>query len=823
MLFRGTMTARASMWALLLLLSAAAVAETPALPGSLVVQARRGRTVTGVVTDEAGRPVPAVEVEVLHNALTQSWQAPSFVEEAGRIRLRTGPGGRFHARDMPTGPLRLRIRRRGFVPIELDRALPPGREPFRLGRLVLRRGETLAGRVTDPEGRPLAGVAVWNSQEDYEEPFGDGPATLTGADGTFAVPGFAPRQWADLHFCAAGFLPGRAQIREVFPDPVAVVLQPAAFLSGRVSSPEGDPVPGARVHASRAGEEPSCFVEVSPCTPEPPTASAEGRFTLGPLQPGWYTVSARAPGFLSVLVKRVRAAAGPPLPELDLVLERGAVLAGRVLGPDGSPLSGVQVYALGRSAAEAVTGPDGGYRLDGVDVGRLEVVAQREGYEEAQRETETGPGENRLDFLLAPREDRNREVRGRVVDLAGRPIEGALVLGSSERVQTGPDGSWMLRLEVGGPWSVWASREGYAAAEVKVTVPDGLLDGVEVRLETGIAVSGRITGLADEDVAQVQVRARPSPGTSGSSGSGLLDGRGGYRIPDLGSGKWLVHARAGERSAASYVMLKPGQYEAEVDLAFRPVYEVRGWVTGPDGEPVAGADVTARRLVRNDVQNTQSRTDGSFSMRLGDGTYRLSASRAGYLPAELDGSVSIDGGPAHGVEIRLGRGVVLTGRLLGLEPGEVPHVSVNGTRQLRGEVDLDGIYRIADVGPGSWELTASLQLENSSYREVRARVQVAPDARQAVLDVDFALGDLTLSGRVLGDPGVPRNIQLLRDGMPVANIFTPPGDNTFRIPRLQPGLYKLRVFSPASGPLPEQDVVLAADQEVVVEIGEKAP
>ncbi len=141
-------------------------------------------------------------------------------------------------------------------------------------------------------------------------------------------------------------------------------------------------------------------------------------------------------------------------------------------------------------------------------------------------------------------------------------------------------------------------------------------------------------------------------------------------------------------------------------------------------------------------------------------------------------------------------------------------------------MDLDGRYRLTDLEPGSWEVTASLPLDgHPSLVDLVAsgRVQVPPDTREAVLDLDFATGDLTLSGRVLDGPNMPLQVALLRDGRVLASTVPPLDSGTFRIPSLRSGFYRLRVWMPDGSVLSEQDVMLTADQEVVVELGEKAP
>jgi hypothetical protein len=109
-----------------------------------------------------------------------------------------------------------------------------------------------------------------------------------------------------------------------------------------------------------------------------------------------------------------------------------------------------------------------------------------------------------------------------------------------------------------------------------------------------------------------------------------------------------LNAEVGDRTARRLVEIPSGVREASFDLEFPPVLEIRGQITGPDGEPVAGAEI---RLVQDRATETaRSLPDGTFVLRLPDGAWKGTVSAPGYAPATLD----VDGS-ATGVEIRMER------------------------------------------------------------------------------------------------------------------------------------------------------------------------
>jgi len=109
--------------------------------------------------------------------------------------------------------------------------------------------------------------------------------------------------------------------------------------------------------------------------------------------------------------------------EMDLVLSRGATLAGTVTGASRGPARGTRVVTGDWNqnlALKVFSSPDGSYKLRGLPPGEVEVFAEREGWGKASTRLTVKDRETlRWDPVLSS----DLEILGRAVDESGVGIE----------------------------------------------------------------------------------------------------------------------------------------------------------------------------------------------------------------------------------------------------------------------------------------------------------------------------------------------------------------------------------------------------------------
>jgi hypothetical protein len=249
----------------------------------------------------------------------------------------------------------------------------------------------------------------------------------------------------------------------------------------------------------------------------------------------------------------------------DVTLLAGAVVRGKVLDADGSPLAGAEVMMIGGGGFDPVSLMGGG--------GPKNVTAADGSYEirdasggspfMAPRAVPTKPGdpapepEKPSSQVLVTAEDRvaakserfavaagatvdaptvrlsaGATLRGKVREPSGRPAVGASVEVAMERspedwmlqampgrgtkrtIKTDADGAFVVRALGKAKGSVIARGTGFAPARVAIEVGEGDPAPIELRLAEAGELTGRVTAPSGEPVAGASVRVEipPTPG-----------------------------------------------------------------------------------------------------------------------------------------------------------------------------------------------------------------------------------------------------------------------------------------------------------------------
>jgi len=264
----------------------------------------------------------------------------------------------------------------------------------------------LTGRVVDERGRPVAGAEVALVSGGASFGFGSlgfGALEtqcegLADEDGRFALD---PRESGSFHLAvgADGFAPFRREIAlsaGAALDAGNLALDPGVFLSGRVVDERGSPVAGAEIRRPFESER-GGLVVVSGRGSGTVVArtDAAGRFSIARQAVGPWTLRVRSEAHPEREVEGQTELGGERVSGLEIVLERGFEIAGRILGappdgteelrvsaapvadPDASDLALEGLALAGARAARVAA--DGSFRLRGLKGGRSYRVQARAG------------------------------------------------------------------------------------------------------------------------------------------------------------------------------------------------------------------------------------------------------------------------------------------------------------------------------------------------------------------------------------------------------------------------------------------------------------
>lgn len=734
--------------------STVAEAAAPDSRTGVTIVLSAGKTASGRVVDEQGKPIAGAAVSLTseeQSAAQESYQAV------------TDAAGAFHLDHLAAGRFRLQAARSGFAPASVPGIeIPDEPGEVSLEEIRMEAGAVIEGRVTDPRGAPVSQALVF-AQKGEMPPSGDLPdespalrePLMTGLDGRFRLNDLPRGVAFDFQVRRDGFAPANLPgVTAPTAEPLRIELRPARRLTGRVLDADGAPLAGATVlpidTGAGLGE---ISLSLGGMDGGRGGTDTEGFFTVSDLTPGVSSFVVRASGYRPALLRNV------PIPEdrdagpVEVTLEKGATLTGRVLDGRGAPLAGAMVsvqadangsFQVGgwedvflRIGLPAVTDAEGGYRIEGlVHGGHIASASTSEGRQVSQP-VRIGPGENRLDLRLAA----GVEVSGRVTGEDGAPVAGAEVLLLSEASgQEGAgavshgDGTFVIGSVHRGKALLSASARGFAETlhPEPLQVGDEPVRGIEIRLVRGGTITGRLLGLPEDERNKVKVQALPGEDVEGLDYSGSVDREGRFRISGVPPGAWRVAAErpSGQRAEAA-VRLATGGGEAAVDLRFSSGSTLTGRILF-DGAPLAGARLFAVQdlagFSRGEARQATAAHDGTFVLRdLPPGSYQIVAAfLEGFIAA---GTAGVDGDREVTLEIFTG---TFAGRVLreggGPLAGATVSLRASGagpgalTYHRAATTDEQGAFELR-VPAGTYEATVRM---DGLAKSPATTIQVAP-------------------------------------------------------------------------------------------------
>ena len=374
-------------------------------------------------------------------------------------------------------------------------------------------GSSVAGLVEDVRGRPVADADVFVARE-YEHNIQPAVSGKTDARGAFEIvvpdaavayrirvqsPGLAARV---LRHVDSGSRP-------------EIVLEAGRVAEGVVLDRDTQqPIAGADVEANDVAEV-GLFVAPGAGITRA-TSDGSGHFRLEGLAPGRYAVIAAAKGYRRGGTNLTQAER-----PVQILLARGGVISGVVIGTDGRPAAEAAVAAEGepadrQSRADTTTDDKGRFTLPQLSVGSYRVLARRHGAGATVvsgvkvQEGRDAHAEIRLERVVA--------VQGRLVDPDGKPVEGQVCVAqvsgadtisllAGECAPADEGGRFLLASLPPGRHQLRVAAPGFVESRFEIQLPperESVHVG-DLELDAGLQIRGRVVDRSASPVAGATV------------------------------------------------------------------------------------------------------------------------------------------------------------------------------------------------------------------------------------------------------------------------------------------------------------------------------
>jgi RNA polymerase sigma factor (sigma-70 family) len=537
----------------------------------------------------------------------------------------------------------------------------------------------------------------------------------------------------------------------------------ALRLEGQVIDEHDAPVGGARVAIDA---HPPIVVETE----------ADGSFVFEGLIPRDYRLEATGgDGYAGPARLRLTDKAEP----VTLRMRRGGtveVVVSEAAG--GKPIAGAEVELRSTLTWSAKSDAKGIAQLRGVGELWAPLAVRATGFAPAGMILSTS-GKPEAPARVAIALSRGAAISGRVVDEAGKLVEGARVVATSasdpfplidarrDGVTTRPDGTFEIPTVAAGTWRLTATHGEHAPATSAPLTVDGshARTGVELVLVQGGVVRGIVRDNAGQPVGAADVRVvvrghvhwrAPRQAFTGSDGTFAITG-----LPR----RELDVVAAHDTGASAIAAVDLGaKREHAVTLVLDVTGSLEGTVVNREGAPVGDAQVIAEPEWSGGVEDRaawsvrgvqEGVTDQGGRFRftgLPDGSYRVRAARPGASEAALSLAAPVVAKPG-GPPLRLV--VAADGRIVGkvaLADGSTPArfaIALGGTHPIPFSTS-DGKFALA--APGG---THVVVVSGTGFVEKSVRDLVVTEGKDTDAGTITVAAGRSISGRVLDANGTP--------------------------------------------------------------------
>ncbi|RJS73907.1 PKD domain-containing protein, partial [Methanophagales archaeon] len=698
---------------------------------------------------------------------------------------------------------------------------------------ILKEGGTITGKVTYENGTGISDVEVEARGPGYGWTYTNatGDYTISGLEtGTYTVTAY-PLYGSNLvsNTTTAIVTAGETTV-------VNLILHPPATITGRITDENGTGIYNA-------------YVDIWGPSRGSTYTNTSGYYTITGLEEGFYHVYAYPPSGTNLISNStdVFVKAGQTT-TVNLILEEGGILTGRVTDTNGTSIYNARVSASGPSWGSDYTDSSGYYEIVGLQTGtyRIETHGQTGTNlvnvtcaKVTQKETTT------LNVML----HEGGMIKGRVTDEYGAGMSNAYVRTSGPiyvSANTDYAGYYTIEGLINGTYIVTVEGSygsGLFSNPVGADINEGETIEINFTLRTGGVITGRVTDENGLPIAYVDVEAFPTRGY-GSYEWAYTDYDGYYTIAGLQSGEYVVTAYGSwyglaDNSTTAFVQL--GE-TTTVNFILQEGGTLTGEVTYENGTAAPFVEVFASG---ESFGRDETGLNGYYTITgLQDGKYTIIASE--HSTNLVDSTTAIvTSGETTTANLTLHEGGIVKGRV----------TDINGTGIANAWIDIyippptgyywywygyyngnqtnsTGYYIIEGVPNGTFNITASPSygycgderdlVENSSIITV---VQSQTTVHDFILQEGGAI-----KGRVTTQAGIPvAGAFISAEGLSYGYTYTCT-DGNYTITRLQAGTYKVSAYPPSDAGLASNgtsadvsagqttlnvDIVLMSDQPPV--------
>ncbi len=708
---------------------AGALVRAVDLPGTIAsfFPAERFDPEGAVLIREPNSPVRVIEMPKWAKRVFEDLPIPSTT---------TGSDGSFRLVGVVPGSNFFAVTARTFLAEVKPSVIVRAGQEKNLGRVRIRHGEELAGRVLDSKGEPVADAEVFAGSTISMVPFDLAQRVgSTDAEGRFRAEGFAPGKVTVAARRGRGHAWVLAEPQPVLGD-VVVTLPATLNALATVRLADGKPATEARFKLlqGRAGDgaaEMSVMGVVPPIdlrdrlqkvgggdgdsSGQTGQTGQTGQWRIDNLLPGRYTLIVDAPGhavgFSAFTIEATDASV-----TLELQAKKEFVVV--VHGPTGEPIRNATIHAMGRGAGSMFdmplncgrTGDDGRLVVDKIQAETVRVTADHPKWGMVHGEVKWG--EELLLRMQTP-----GAMHG-VITENGKPPAAGELTATIEPRRNGPRGALddmpqLQALGLDGTFTVRAMQPGeYRVGLVKaleaMRSPGGIFAMAQdmfmanrLPRETATVVSGQTTEV------HLEAGEQPIDGpTANLSGTITVDGKIGAGYAVLASHKGRrFSARADARGQFDFGLVPAGELEVgllppagetmipggggqlwtaqiTVQSAEAKVLNIDvntgsigGFVSDAAGAPVAGAQVVAEGQVGKSGNRNSNGNNRLYQFTMSDaqGTFRLSPLAEGTWKISVRNRGDNDGrAEVEGVVVNAGSAIE------GLRLQLVPSIRVEG-------------------------------------------------------------------------------------------------------------------------------------------------